>query len=65
MAFVPLAVTLLPLIPQFVNTVLNLVDAVRRDPGLPEEDKALLDALSADLAAINMRVQAVELPTQG
>ena len=57
-----LALSILPLIPGLIKNVIDLANAVRRDPGTPEETKAMLDRLSRDLQAVNLRVQAAELP---
>lgn len=65
MAAVPLAIALAPLIPVMIDTVLRVVEAIRTDPVMPEEQKAKLAALATDLEAMKARVAAVELPTPG
>lgn len=54
---------LIPLIPGLVQSVLNIVSAIRADEGTPEEVKSKLDSISADLKRIVADVQAVELPS--
>ena len=62
MAIVPLAVALVPLIPQAVKGLLDIVNAIRDRGDTPEELKVQLEALSSDLKAAVSRVQAVVLP---
>lgn len=63
---VALLVQLIPMIPQAINTMLNMYEAIKSDATLtPEEKKMVLDKLSAELRSVNARVQAVVLPTQG
>lgn len=62
MAIVPLAVALVPLIPQAVRGILAIVDAIKDRGDTPEELKATLEALSSDLKTAVARVLAVELP---
>lgn len=57
-----LAALLIPLIPSLVQTILNVVNAVRSDDGTPAEMKAKLDLISADLKGVMARVALVELP---
>jgi hypothetical protein len=66
MAMVPLAVSLIPLLPGLIKAVMDVVDRVQQDPSLtPEQRKAVLDTLSIQLAEVNQRVQATQLPSQG
>ena len=58
-----LAAVLLPLIPGLVSGVASVVNAIRNHPTTPDDVKAQLDQISADLHAVNVRVQAVELPS--
>ena len=62
MAIIPLAVALLPLIPQAVRGITAIVDAIMDRGDTPEEVKVQLEALSADLKAAAARVQAGALP---
>ena len=62
MAIIPLAVALLPLIPQAVRGITAIVDAIMDRGDTPEEVKAQLAVLSTDLKAASARVQAVALP---
>ena len=62
MAIIPLAVALLPLIPQAVRGITAIVDAIMDRGDTPEEVKVQLEVLSADLKAAAARVQAVALP---
>lgn len=59
----PLALALIPLLPGLVSSIVNIIDAAKDDPATPEEAKAKLDAISADLKALVAKVQAVELPS--
>jgi len=59
----PLALTLIPMLPGLVQTVWQIIDAVRNDDATPAETKAKLDQISADLQAVVAQVKAVELPT--
>lgn len=61
MAALPLAAAIVPLIPGIVRNAIDLVEVLRHHPSTPEEMKAQLDGISADLHAINARVQAVPL----
>ena len=51
MAFIPLALQLLPLVPALINGVDQIIRTIRADPATPADTKAQLDALSAKLAA--------------
>lgn len=62
MALVPLALSLLPIIPGLIRDVLKIVDVVRGDPMTPAEVKAQLDQIAVDLAAVVERVKAAPLP---
>ena len=65
MAFVPLALALLPLVPQLIDSAMKIVQAARSDPATPEEMKGTLDALDARLTETSAAVAAVrfrELP---
>lgn len=60
-AIVPLAAALIPLIPGLVNGIVSIVRLIRSDPGVPDEQKAALDALSARLDATAEAVAALEI----
>ena len=62
MAIIPLAAVLVPLIPQAVRGILAIIDAIKDRGDTPEELKAQLEVLSADLKSAVARVQAVALP---
>lgn len=62
MAFIPLALTLLPLIPGLIDNAIKIVNAVRQDPMTPEEAKAELDAAAARLEEVLVRVKNAPLP---
>lgn len=62
MAFIPLALTLLPLIPSLIDNAIKIVNAVRHDPMTPEQAKAELDAAAARLEETLVRVKNVKLP---
>ena len=62
MAIIPLAVALLPLIPQAVRVITAIVDAIMDRGDTPEEVKAQLETLSADLKAAVSRGRAAPLP---
>ena len=57
--------SLLPLLPELVRTVVKVVEAIRSDPDVPADVRAQLDALSADLQAVNAKVQSAVLPPEG
>jgi hypothetical protein len=57
-----LAALIIPLIPGLVQSVTQIVDAVKSSDQTPEELKAQLDQISADLQAIALKVAAVQLP---
>ena len=54
MAWIPLALQVLPLIPGFIESGVKLADAVMSDPAVSPEDKA---ALAEDLRSLNLRLQ--------
>ena len=60
----PLAATLIPLIPGLVSGIMSVIDAIRGHGETPEELKLQLDDISADLKVIVAKVQAVELPAK-
>ena len=62
MAFIPIAIQLLPLIPSLVENVIKIVEAIRHDPVTSEEAKADLEAISARLTEVKAQVAAVRLP---
>ena len=57
-----LAMALISMIPGLVQGIISIVDLIQGHPDTPAEVKAKLDAISLDLKAINVRVQAVALP---
>lgn len=57
-----LAAILIPLIPSLVQSVMSIIDAVSASDQTPEDMKAQLDAISADLKNVVAKVQAVQLP---
>lgn len=61
-AIVPLVMQILPLLPGLVRGVLDITDAIRGDPGTPEETRAELDRLSQELQAVAAKVRAAPLP---
>lgn len=63
MAFIPLALQLLPLIPGFIEGTMKIIDVVKGDPNISEATRIELDALSATLKEVNARVQAARLPS--
>ena len=63
MAFIPIALQLLPLIPGMVEGLFKIVEVVRADPSTPAEAKAELDGLSERLAACVEKVKHAPLPT--
>lgn len=64
MAMIPIALQLLPLIPDLVSNVIKLVNAVRHDPATPEEAKADLDAVAVRLEEVKAQVAVVKLPSE-
>lgn len=60
-AIIPLAVTLLPLIPPAIESLNNLIKAIKEDAGTPEEAKAQLDELSARLDETSEKVKNVAI----
>ena len=62
MAFIPIAIQLLPLIPSLVENVIKIVEAIRHDPVTDVEIKASLEAVSARLTEVKAQVAAVRLP---
>lgn len=58
MAYVPLAVALLPLLPAAVQSILDIINAVKNDAATPEDAKVQLDAISAQLDAVAAQVAA-------
>lgn len=54
--------TIIPLIPGLVRSVLDVVEAVRTDPKTPEDDKKELDRIMAELREVMAKVQAAPLP---
>ena len=54
-----LAVVLLPLLPAAVKSILDIINAVKSDPATPEDAKAQLDAISAQLDDIVTQVTEV------
>lgn len=63
MAFLPLALQLLPLIPALIDNAIKIANAIRHDPMTPEDVKAELDALEARLLEVVERVKNAPLPT--
>ena len=59
----PLATLLIPMIPGLIESVWNIIGAIKDDPATPADAKAKLDQIAVDLKAISVAVQAVELPT--
>jgi hypothetical protein len=59
----PIALALIPLLPGLVNSILNIVNAVKDDPATPEEAKLKLATISADLKVVLANVLAAELPS--
>lgn len=57
-----LAAILIPLIPGMVEGIMRVVSAIGDDADTPAEEKAKLDAISADLKGIMAAVAAVQLP---
>jgi hypothetical protein len=57
-----LAALLIPLIPGLVNSILGIIDTIKNHDATPEATKAHLAQISADLQAINVKVQATPLP---
>jgi hypothetical protein len=57
------AAALLALVPMFVNAISQIVAAVSADEGTPEEQKAKLDKISANLKVTMADVAAVQLPS--
>jgi hypothetical protein len=57
------AALLLPMIPGFVQMFMQMVSAIREDEGTPEEVKAKLDKISAELKVTAANVAAVQLPS--
>lgn len=62
-AFVPLAAMLIPLIPMLVTSVTSIVEAIRQDPGVPEDQSAAITAVADALDVTNARVQALVIRT--
>jgi len=60
-AFVPLAMALIPLIPVGVQWISAIVNAIRDDPGVPDDQTAALNAVAEALAVTNQRVQALPI----
>lgn len=60
MAFVPIALQLLPMIPGLVESVVKIVQAIRQDPATPEAVKAQLDDVEARLQETAAKVAAVQ-----
>ena len=57
-----LALTLIPMIPGLVQGIISIIDAIQGHQDTPDEARVKLEAISNDLKAINVRVQAVRLP---
>ena len=64
-AAIPLALQLIPLIPSMVSAILDVVDAVKSDPAVPDAARRELEIISNDLMDMKIRVAAVELPSPG
>lgn len=58
---VPLAIALIPEIPQLVTSISNMVKAIRDDPQTPAQAKAQLDAIATRLDQTAEEVKAVEI----
>lgn len=56
------AAAILALIPGFIEMIGKLVALAKTATGTPEEEKAKLDAISADLKLVAAAVAAVQLP---
>ena len=57
-----LLVMLIPLIPGLIQSITQIIDAIRTHPDTPAAVKAQLDAVSAHLDQAAAKVAAVELP---
>lgn len=53
---------LIPLIPTLIDSVKTLIDIVAGNDETPEELKAHLEKISADLQEINTRIQNAPMP---
>jgi hypothetical protein len=56
-----LAALLIPLIPGLIQSILQIVDAIRSHADTPEAAKAQLDAISAQLDSVATAVAAVHV----
>lgn len=59
-----IAALLIPLVPGLLKTIMDIVNAATGPELTPEEMKARLDGISADLKGVVAAVQAVQLPNK-
>lgn len=52
------------LIPQFLEWITKIVNAVKADPGTPADQQVKLDTLLRDLKQVAVDVAAVQLPNK-
>ena len=66
MAFIPIALQILPLIPGMIESGLKIADALMGDPAVSSEDKKVLadklDELHERLTTLSARVKASQFP---
>ena len=61
-AIAPLALLLLPLLPQVVNGIMSIYETIANHPTTPEATAAKIQQLVTDIRAINATMQAAPLP---
>ena len=62
MAFIPIAIQLLPLIPGLIESVVKVVETIAGAPETPEETRAELTAVSERLREVLEKVKQARLP---
>ena len=66
MAWIPLALQVLPLVPDLINSGIKIADALMQDPAVSDDEKAALkaklDEVAARLNELVDRVKASKFP---
>ena len=61
-AIAPLALMLLPLLPQLINSAMTIYDTIANHPTTPEATAAQLRGYITNIRSINAQIQAAPLP---
>lgn len=61
-AIAPLAMILLPMLPQLINSIIRIYESIANHPTTPEASAALIRQYIMNIRDVNAQIQAAPLP---